>query len=183
MISFMNFMNKRPIEDGEEGQEPKAQVPTRFMSWQDAIFLLVIAALVVGGYYYFQFTKQKGTKQFAECQKLYEANDLLASEACYEKTWELSYVTDSMELERQKHLGLIGDKRTIQMDIFQQVESSLLEGDTSKAFEEMSKMTEPLLLLDQEQIQLWKEWSQKRAIKAAISAAIPTSVVDSSQKP
>lgn len=62
MISFMNFMNKRPIEDGEEGQEPKAQVPTRFMSWQDAIFLLVIAALVVGGYYYFQFTKQKGTK-------------------------------------------------------------------------------------------------------------------------
>lgn len=88
-----------------------------------------------------------------------------------------------MELERQKHLGLIGDKRTIQMDIFQQVESSLLEGDTSKAFEEMSKMTEPLLLLDQEQIQLWKEWFQKRAIKAAISAAIPTSVVDSTQKP
>ena len=69
------------------------------------------------------------------------------------------------------------------MDIFQQVESSLLEGDTSKAFEEMSKMTEPLLLLEQEQIQLWKEWSQKRAIKAAISAAIPTSVVDSTQKP
>lgn len=88
-----------------------------------------------------------------------------------------------MELERQNFLGLIGDKRTIQVDIFQQVESSLLEGDTSKALEEMSKMTEPLLLLDEDQIQLWKEWSQKRAIKAAISAATPTSVMDSTQKP
>ena len=69
------------------------------------------------------------------------------------------------------------------MDVFQIVESTILEGDSSKAFEEMSKMTEPLLLLDQDQIQLWKEWSQKRAIKAAISAATPTSVVDSTQKP
>ncbi len=28
MISFMNFMNKRPVEDGEEEQDPEAQVPT-----------------------------------------------------------------------------------------------------------------------------------------------------------
>jgi len=182
MISFMNFMNKRPVEDGEEEQNPKAQVPTRFMSWQDAIFLLVIAGLVVGGYYYFQYTKQKGTKQFAECQKLFEANDLLASEVCYEKTWELSYVTDSMELDRQHYLGLISDKRTVQMDVFQLVEASFLEGDSAKAFEEMTKMSEPLLLLDQDQIDLWKEWSKKSAIKAAISAATPISVTDSSQK-
>lgn len=185
MISFMNFMNKKsPFEEEEEqDQKTKSKEPVHFMSWQDAVFLLVIIALVVGGYYYFQYTKQQGAKQFAECNALYEANDFIACETCYGKTWDLSYVSDTMELVRQERLGLIADMRTLQMDVFQSVESYLLNGDTSSALEEMNKMTKPLLLLNQSQLDLWTEWSRIQSLRAAISAAIPTApVADTTQK-
>jgi len=184
MISFMNFMNKRPLDEGEEEQDEKQdeklQVPTRFMSWQDAIFLLVIAGLVVGGYYFFEYTKNKGSKEFAECSAYFEAKDFLASEACYEKTWHLSYVSDSMEIQRQHHLGYITDMRAIQLDVFEMVESAFLEEDSLLAFEEMKKMTAPMLLFEENHLELWQEWSRLQAIRAAISAASLPSTADSS---
>lgn len=184
MISFMNFMNKRPLEEGEEEQDEKQdekqQMPTRFMSWQDAIFLLVIACLVVGGYYFFQYTKNKGAKEFAECGVFFDAEDFLASEVCYEKTWHLSYVSDSMEIQRQHHLGFITDRRALQLDVFEMVESAFLEGDSLLGFEEMKKMTAPLLLIEEDHLKLWQEWSRLQAIRAAVSAASVPSITDSS---
>ena len=58
MISFMNMGKNRPNEEPDDDEEEgsvsveKKPVPVvrSFMSWQDALFLLVIAALVVGGY-------------------------------------------------------------------------------------------------------------------------------------
>ncbi|NLO23117.1 MAG: hypothetical protein GX116_02130 [Fibrobacter sp.] len=172
MISFMNFMNKTPLED-EDSDEVKTPEPTRFMSWQDAVFLLVIAALITGGYYYFQNVKKKGLKQFTECNLLFEAKDYLSSEACYEKTWSLSYVTDSMELVRQERLGYITDLRAAQVDVFHLVEISFNQGDSLEAFKSMDKIQKPLLFLEEDFISQWTEWEKAHALWAAIQAAIP----------
>jgi hypothetical protein len=175
MISFMN-MNKRPLngepEEDEDDSVPgeKKPVPPRaFMSWQDALVLLVIVGLCVGGYKYYQYSKQKSADTFAKCAQLYDAKNWLEAENCYDSTWKLSYVTASLDSLRSLRLGLIQDMRNAQLDVYEAADAYWNDGDSVKAIAEMEKLVLPFLL-DEEKHDVWKKWEVIAAIR---NAAVP----------
>ena len=143
MFSFLN--GKSPFDEAEEKLEAGETVNGRpklpsapVMGWQDGVFLLVIIALIVGGYRYYKFAKQKSAQMFASCDTLYVAAEadiagLPAAEACYDSTWDLGFVSDSMEVLRQNRLGDISDKRNAMKDLLEDAKDAMALGDTAKA--------------------------------------------------
>lgn len=143
MFSFLN--GKSPFDEAEEKLEAGETVNGRpklpsapVMGWQDGVFLLVIIALIVGGYHYYKFAKQKSAEMFARCDTLYVAAEadiagLPAAEACYDSTWDLGFVSDSMEVLRQNRLGDISDKRNAMKDLLEDAKDAMALGDTAKA--------------------------------------------------
>ena len=143
MFSFLN--GKSPFDEAEEKLEAGETVNGRpklpsapVMGWQDGVFLLVIIALIVGGYHYYKFAKQKSAEMFASCDALYVAAEadiagLPAAEACYDSTWDLGFVSDSMEVLRQNRLGDISDKRNAMKDLLEDAKDAMALGDTAKA--------------------------------------------------
>lgn len=143
MFSFLN--GKSPFDEAEEKLEAGETVNGRpklpsapVMGWQDGVFLLVIIALIVGGYHYYKFAKQKSAQMFASCDTLYVAAEadiagLPAAEACYDSTWDLGFVSDSMEVLRQNRLGDISDKRNAMKDLLEDAKDAMALGDTAKA--------------------------------------------------
>ena len=144
MVSFLN--GKSPFDEAEEKLEAgetvngRPKMPTGpIMCWQDGVFLLVVIALIVGGYQYYQYAKRKSAETFASCNSMYElavageAAKYLEAETCYESTWDLGFVSDSMEVLRQDRLGAITDMRSAQKDLLQDAKDALEDGDTAKA--------------------------------------------------
>lgn len=145
MISFLN--GKSPFDEAEEkleagevvnGKPKLPQAPV--MGWQDGVTLLVIIAAIIGGYQYYKHAKQTSADTFARCDVLYAASEtdmakLLEAEACYDSTWDLGFVSDSMEVLRQNRLGAIGDLRTVQKDLLLDAKDALADGDTAKALD------------------------------------------------
>lgn len=144
MVSFLN--GKSPFDEAEEKLEAgetvngRPKMPTGpIMGWQDGVFLLVVIALIVGGYQYYQYAKRKSAETFASCNSMYElavageAAKYLEAETCYESTWDLGFVSDSMEVLRQDRLGAITDMRSAQKDLLQDAKDALEDGDTAKA--------------------------------------------------
>jgi len=143
MVSFLN--GKSPFDEAEEKLEAgetvngRPKMPTGpIMGWQDGVFLLVVIALIVGGYQYYQYAKRTSAETFARCDALYSAaqenpDQYVVAEACYDSTWDLGFVSDSMEVLRQNRLGAISDMRTVQKDLFEDAKDALADGDTAKA--------------------------------------------------
>lgn len=150
---MLTFMKKDHNFDGEDSsikKEPEPQTEkqnVRFMSWQDLLTLLVIGGLIAGGYFYFKQAKQKAAEFFARCDTAYEAKDYMTAEACYDSTWELGYITDTMELVRQERIGVIKDIRISQTDLLEEVESLLASSDSVNAASKMKSLEGPVLLL------------------------------------
>ena len=143
MFSFLN--GKSPFDEAEEKLEAGETVNGRpklpsapVMGWQDGVFLLVVIALIVGGYQYYKYTKERSATMFARCDALYVAAatdvaGLPAAEACYDSTWDLGFVSDTMEVLRQNRLGEISDKRTAMKDLLEDAKDAMSLGDTAKA--------------------------------------------------
>jgi hypothetical protein len=143
MVSFLN--GKSPFDEAEEKLEAgetingRPKMPTGpIMGWQDGVFLLVIIGLIVGGYQYYQYAKKKSADVFASCDTLYQAaavdpTKYVEVEACYDSTWDLGFVSDSMEVLRQNRQGQIADMRNAQKDILEDAKILLEDGDTAKA--------------------------------------------------
>lgn len=155
-FSFLN--GKSPFDEAEERLEagetingkpkmPKAPV----MGWQDGVFLLVIIALAVGGYQYYQYAKKKSADAFAACDALYAATTsdvakFAEVETCYEATWDLGFVSDSLEVVRQNRIGEVEDLRNAQKDLYDAVNADLTKGDSATAMKKVSAYTGPVLL-------------------------------------
>lgn len=156
-------MKKDHNFDGEDSsikKDPNAPKPeVQFMGWQDGLVLLVIVALVAGGYYYYKSSKEKAALVFERCGTAFVEGDLLSAEACYDSTWDLGYVTDTMEITRQERLGAVADKRLAQTDAFDAVEALLAAGDSAAGFVELAKVEGQLLLLG-ERREAWERWSK-----------------------
>lgn len=154
MLSFINIMGKKnPLDedDGEEGSEngkKKVEV-SGFIGWQDAVVLLLIAGAIFGGYKYYQYTKRESSEFFARCALLYDGGDLLSAEACYDSTWNLSYVPNEMDSLRVIRLGAIQDLRNTQEYVLEDARTALRNGDTAKALSVMGTFKKPSLLLDE----------------------------------
>lgn len=156
MVSFLN--GKSPFDEAEEKLEAgetvngRPKMPTGpIMGWQDGVFLLVIVALIVGGYQYYQHAKRTSAETFARCDALYTAaqedpSQYAVAEACYDSTWDLGFVSDSMEVLRQDRLGAISDMRNAQKDMLQDAKDALEDGDTAKAVSVLQGYTGGMLL-------------------------------------
>ena len=159
-MSFSFLSGKSPFDEAEEKLEAGEKVDVNgriklpsapVMGWQDGVFLLVIIALVVGGYQYYQHAKRSSAETFARCDSYYvaaetEAAKILDAEACYDSTWDLGFVSDSMEILRQNRLGVISDKRNAQKDLLDDAKDALADRDTAKAAEIISGYKGAMLL-------------------------------------
>ncbi|GHV14333.1 hypothetical protein AGMMS49938_10270 [Fibrobacterales bacterium] len=87
LISFL----KKTDEDGKENGGGK------FMGMGDIIFLLVIAALVFGFWYFNKSTKEKTIMHYAKCDSLFTAQEYEGAKECYEDVLDLGYRTDSLD--------------------------------------------------------------------------------------
>lgn len=179
MLSFINIMGKKnPLDedDGEEGSEngkKKVEV-SGFIGWQDAVVLLAIAGAIFGGYKYYQYTKRESSEFFARCALLYDGGDLLAAEACYDSTWNLSYAPNEMDSLRVVRLGSIQDLRNSQEYVLEDAKTALRNGDTTKAVSVMGTFKKPSLLLDGAA----EEWS---ALESAFADKIGKTPSDSTE--
>ena len=146
---MLTFMKKDHNFDGEDSAIKNENQPKENMkigSWQDALTLLVIAGLIAGGYFYFKNAKENASEMFARCAASFDAKEYLAAEACYDSTWNLGYITDTMELERQHRLDSLNDIRFKQMDMLDLVKESMEAQDTNTARLEFEKITNPEFL-------------------------------------
>lgn len=157
-MAFSFLSGKSPFDEAEEKLEagevvngkpklPKAPV----MGWQDGVFLLVLAGLIVGGYYYYQYAKQKSADLFAKCDGIYVAAETepakyADAEACYNETWDLGFVSDSMEVLRQNRLGVIEDMRNHLKDLYTEAMDAMVDKDSLKAYKIVDEYKGPMLL-------------------------------------
>lgn len=169
---MLTFMKKDHNFDGEDTSFKKEPDPSsqkqnvRFMSWQDMLTLLVIAGLVAGGYFYFKNAKEKAAASFARCDASFQVKDFLTAEACYDSTWNLGYVTDTMELVRQERIGVIKDIRISQMDLLDEVAALVESNDSIKAIEKMKTLEQPVILLGKN----LTDWKMYEEILANVKA-------------
>ena len=180
MFSFLN--GKSPFDEAEEKLEAGETVNGRpklpqapIMGWQDGVFLLVLAGLIVGCYYYYQYAKQKSADAFAKCDALYvaaetDAAKYVEAEACYNETWDLGFVSDSMEILRQNRLGAIEDLRNQQKDLYAEAMGAMAARDTVAAFNVVKDYKGPMLL-NQGDRKDWDNIAENDAIKASVAAA------------
>ncbi len=158
---MLSFLKNRPNDEDEEQETSGSKPPARFMSWQDALVLLVIAGLVFGVYTYFKSSKNSSTELFEKCEAFYAAEDWSAMEDCYESTWELGYITDELDSIRQARLGIVKDLRSAQEDLLEVILEAMDKGDTALARQEIEKMTPPVLLFGERK----DDWDQLKNIK------------------
>ena len=67
-------------------------------------------------------------------------------EACYDSTWDLGFVSDSMEVLRQNRQGQIADMRNAQKDILEDAKILIEDGDTAKAVSTLKNYAGAFLL-------------------------------------
>ena len=180
MFSFLN--GKSPFDEAEEKLEAGETVNGRpklpqapIMGWQDGVFLLVLIGLIVGGYYYYQYAKQKSADSFAKCDALYvaaekDAAKYVEAEACYNETWDLGFVSDTMEILRQNRLGAIEDLRNQQKDLYAEAMGAMAARDSVAAFNIVNNYKGPMLL-NQGDRKDWNNIANSEAVKACVAAA------------
>ena len=136
---------------------------------------MVIVVLIVGGYQYYQYVKRNCAETFAKCDALYTAAGEDASkyaevEACYEATWDLAFVSDTLEVLRQNRLGQIEDMRNVQKDLLSNANAALDKGDTAAAAKIVTEYKGAMLLYTGDKSE-WDEIVKIAEIQAAKDAA------------
>ncbi|MCK9181722.1 MAG: hypothetical protein M0P13_02415 [Fibrobacteraceae bacterium] len=179
MISFMNMMGgKNPLDDPEDDSEEgsgnkKKTTVSNFIGWQDALVLIVIAILIIGGYKYYQYTKQKSAEMFTRCAVLFDAEDYPSAKACYDSTWDLNYATPAFDSLRVLRLGFIEDMQNTQEDVFESVKRALVSHDTVAAVKAMQKFSGPVLL-EKDDAEIWEEWKKTFPQSVPVDTATKT---------
>ncbi|OWV11842.1 hypothetical protein [Fibrobacter sp. UWB5] len=180
MFSFLN--GKSPFDEAEERLEAgdtvngKPRLPSGpIMGWQDGVFLLVIIGLIVGGYHYYQYVKRNCAETFAKCDALYaaaaeDASKFAEVESCYEATWDLAFVSDTLEVLRQNRLGEIEDMRNVQKDLLTSANDALDKGDTAAAAKIVTEYKGAMLLYTGDKSE-WDEIVKIAEVQAAKEAA------------
>ena len=186
MFSFLN--GKSHFDEAEERLEAgdtvngKPRMPTGpIMGWQDGVFLLVVIALIVGGYQYYQYAKRNSAETFAKCDALYvaaaeDASKYAEAEVCYESTRTLAFTSDSLEVLSQNRLGEIEDMRLAQKDLLSDANAALDKGDTAAAAKIVTEYKGAMLLYTgdksewDEIVKIAEVYAAKEAAKAAAAA-------------
>lgn len=85
---FISFLKK------EEDDEASG---SKFMGKGDIIFLILIAAIVGGLWFYNKTNKENTFNHYAKCEALFVAEDYVKAKECYEDAVELGYRVDSLD--------------------------------------------------------------------------------------
>ena len=185
MFSFLN--GKSPFDEAEEKLEAgetvngRPKMPTGpVMGWQDGLFLLVVIGLIVGGYQYYQHSKTSSAETFARCNALFDAaaeapEKYLEAEACFDSTWDLGFVSDTMEVLRQNRVGEIQDKRNAQKDVLEDAKDALSLKDTAKAVEILRSYQGAMFLRSYDK----DDWEKIAKLEVATVADSTGAVADS----
>jgi hypothetical protein len=185
MFSFLN--GKSPFDEAEEKLEAgetvngRPKMPTGpIMGWQDGLFLLVVIGLIVGGYQYYQHSKTSSAETFARCNALFDAaaeapEKYLEAEACFDSTWDLGFVSDTMEVLRQNRVGEIQDKRNAQKDVLEDAKDALSLKDTAKAVEILRSYQGAMFLRNYDK----DDWEKIAKLEVATVADSTGAVADS----
>jgi hypothetical protein len=186
MFSFLN--GKSPFDEAEEKLEAGETVNGRpkmpsgpIMGWQDGLFLLVIIGLIVGGYQYYQHSKTESAETFARCNALFDEaatnpEKYLDAEACFDSTWDLGFVSDTMEVLRQNRMGEILDKRNAQKDVLEDAKDALSQKDTAKAVEIVRGYQGAMFLRNYDK----EDWDKIAKIEVAAPGDTNATAADSS---
>ena len=170
MVSFLN--GKSPFDEAEEKLEAGETINGRpkmstgpVMGWQDGVFLLVVIGLIFGGYQYYQYAKRSSAEAFATCDALYQAaqtdpQKYAEVEVCYDSTWDLGFVSDSLEVLRQNRQGEIADMRNAQKDVLEDAKDALFDRDTAKAVSLVKDYAGAMLLRQSDK----REWEEIAAL-------------------
>jgi len=113
LISFL----KKEDDDGNP--------QSKFMGKGDIIFLLVVAGIIGGFWYYNKSTKEQTFSHYAKCEALFFADKLSEAKTCYEEeALTLNYRLDSLDS--------IGSNRVEKIE-------SILDGDILFAADSLSE--------------------------------------------
>ena len=91
-------------------------------------------------------------------------------ETCYEATWDLAFVSDTLEVLRQNRLGEIEDMRNAQKDLLANANVALDKGDTAAAAKIVTEYKGAMLLYTGDKSE-WDEIVKIAEIQAAKEAA------------
>ena len=99
-----------------------------------------------------------------------DATKFAEVEACYESTWDLAFVSDTLEVLRQNRLGEIEDMRNAQKDLLSSANDALDKGDTAAAAKIVTEYKGAMLLYTGDKSE-WDEIVKISEIQAAKDAA------------
>jgi len=132
MISFL-----KKDEDKEAGG---------FMGKGDIIFLVVVALLVAGFWYYTKVIKEKSAEHFALCTAKVSATEFLQAESCYEAARNLHYLNDSLDSLIYLNLGMIDSLRDYDLEQYNEADSLLKISDTAQALAKAQGLDQSMFL-------------------------------------
>jgi len=119
MISFL-----KKDENPDEG---------KFLGKGDIVFLLVVAGLVAGFWFYTKVIKQKSAEHFEQCLSAYAAAEYLRAEECFEEARNLHYLNDNLDSIIYTYLGAVDSLRDLDFVLYQQADSLMKQADTAGA--------------------------------------------------
>ncbi len=156
MISFLKKVD-------EEGVEKKS----KFMGKGDIIFLLVVASLAGGFWYFSKSAKEDTFAYFTRCDSLYTADRLSEAETCYEGALDQGYRSDSLDsvgyLRREK----LETQRDQETQLAREIDSLLRVGDSATAWSKKEKAGKVYFLT----AEVVKQWESLKAPVADPAAA------------
>jgi hypothetical protein len=99
-----------------------------------------------------------------------DAAKYVEAESCYNETWDLGFVSDTMEILRQNRLGAIEDLRNQQKDLYAEAMGAMAARDTVAAYNVVKDYKGPMLL-NQGDRKDWNNIANNDAVKASVAAA------------
>jgi zona occludens toxin (predicted ATPase) len=78
-------------------KESENETGSKFMGKGDIIFLLVLATLIFGFWYYYTYSKEKVHSHYTRCDALFTMDSLNEAKECYEIARDLGYRIDSLD--------------------------------------------------------------------------------------
>jgi len=143
-----------------------------FMGKGDIIFLLVIASVIGGFWFYSKTIKQNSIEKFAECSKVWDAKDFAMADRCYEEARALSYLNDSLDSViyiRSESMDSISDSEDA---LWLKVDSAMVRHDSLLAANLLSNLPK-FYFLDTSKVQRLQAWQTTVKIPTGASVTEP----------
>jgi hypothetical protein len=146
MISFLNKDN---------------QEQSGFMGKGDIIFLVVIAALAIGGFWYVKNIKGISYTHFDSCIQMFNEKQLAQASVCFDEAQDLHYKNDSLDKVLYEYSTKLFEMEQAERALFGTLSQMAESQDWHTLHKLHSKLPESFYFLAPEQTQSILTWMQK----------------------